>query len=221
MVERPWIDKLNFKNMQQEYKQTYESILRRGYISNELELERAFIIERKLRLMSSENPKYKEIRKQLRSIIKEYETKNWSNDSIITEEKLKESDYAELLAEKERLFLAKRKEIIRAKLVELNLNQQDLGKILDHSKSYISELMNGIYPFTKKDLLIIHRLLDIKIEDLMPLIFSSEDINKIEKTMLQLGRKDLISRLDSLLDEPTRLLPRLLNTIQHKEQQNL
>lgn len=207
--------------MQQEYKQTYESILRRGYISNELELERAFIIERKLRLMSSENPKYKEIRKQLRSIIKEYETKNWSNDSIITEEKLKESDYAELLAEKERLFLAKRKEIIRAKLVELNLNQQDLGKILDHSKSYISELMNGIYPFTKKDLLIIHRLLDIKIEDLMPLIFSSEDINKIEKTMLQLGRKDLISRLDSLLDEPTRLLPRLLNTIQHKEQQNL
>jgi len=207
--------------MQQEYKQTYESILRRGYISNELELERAFIIERKLRLMSSENPKYKEIRKQLRSIIKEYETKNWSNDSIITEEKLKESDYAELLAEKERLFLAKRKEIIRAKLVELNLNQQDLGKILDHSKSYISELMNGIYPFTKKDLLIIHRLLDIKIEDLMPLLFSLEDINKIEKTMLQLGRKDLISRLDSLLDEPTRLLPRPLDTIQHKEQQNL
>jgi len=214
------MDRLNSKNMQQEYKQTYESILRRGYISNELELERAFIIERKLRLMSSENPKYKEIRKQLRSIIKEYETKNWSNDSIITEEKLKESDYAELLAEKERLFLAKRKEIIRAKLVELNLNQQDLGKILNHSKSYISELMNGIYPFTKKDLLIIHRLLDIKIEDLMPLIFSLEDINKIEKTMLQLGRKDLISRLDSL-DETTRLFPRLLDTIQHKEQQNL
>ncbi len=207
--------------MQQEYKQTYESILRRGYISNELELERAFIIERKLRLMSSENSKYKEIRKQLRSIIKKYETKNWSNDSIITEEKLKESDYAELLAEKERLFLAKRKEIIRAKLVELNLNQQDLGKILNHSKSYISELMNGIYPFTRKDLLIIHRLLDIKIEDLMPLIFSLEDINKIEKTMLQLGRKDLISRLDSLLHEPTRLFPHYLDIIQHKEQQNL
>ena len=207
--------------MEREYEQTYESILRRGYISNELELERAFIIERKLRLMSSENSKYKEIRKQLRSIIKEYETKNWSNDSIITEEKLKESDYAELLAEKERLFLAKRKEIIRAKLVELNLNQQDLGKILNHSKSYISELMNGIYPFTRKDLLIIHRLLDIKIEDLMPLIFSLEDINKIEETMLQLGRKDLISRLDSLLPEPTRLFPHYLDIIQHKEQQNL
>lgn len=207
--------------MQQKYKQTYKAILKKGYISNELELERAFIIERKLRLMISEDPKYKEIRKQLRSIIKEYETKNCSNDSIITEEKLKESDYAELLAEKERLFLAKRKEIIREKLVELNLNQQDLGKILNHNKSYISELINGIYPFTRRDLMIIHRLLDIKIEDLIPITFSLEDINKIEKTMVQLGRKDLISRLDSWLDESTPLFPRHLDTIQHKEQQNL
>jgi len=90
--------------MEREYEQVYQAILRNKQISNELEFERALIIERKLRLLISENPKYKEIRKQLRAIIKEYETKNWSNDSIITEEKLKESDYAELLAEKERLF---------------------------------------------------------------------------------------------------------------------
>jgi len=189
------MDKLNFKNMEREYEQVYQAILRNKQISNELEFERALIIERKLRLLISENPKYKEIRKQLRAIIKEYETKNWSNDSIITEEKLKESDYAELLAEKERLFLTKRKEIIKAKLVEFNLNQQDLGKILNHSKSYISELMNGVYPFTTRDLMIIHRLLDIKIKDLISITFPLEDINKIEKTMLQLGRKDLISRL--------------------------
>ncbi|PIY12734.1 MAG: transcriptional regulator [Flexibacter sp. CG_4_10_14_3_um_filter_32_15] len=181
--------------MEREYEQVYQAILRNKQISNELEFERALIIERKLRLLISENPKYKEIRKQLRAIIKEYETKNWSNDSIITEEKLKESDYAELLAEKERLFLTKRKEIIKAKLVEFNLNQQDLGKILNHSKSYISELMNGVYPFTTRDLMIIHRLLDIKIKDLISITFPLEDINKIEKTMLQLGRKDLISRL--------------------------
>lgn len=187
--------------MEREYEQIYEAILRNKQISNELEFERALIIERKLRLLISENPKYKEIRKQLRAIIKEYETKNWSKDSIITEEKLKESDYAQLLAEKERQFLVKRKEIIKAKLVELKLNQQDLGKILNHSKSYISELMNGIYPFTRKDLLIIHRLLDIKIEDLVPTTFSLKEIDRIEKTMLQLGRKDLIGKLYSFDEE--------------------
>jgi hypothetical protein len=31
----------------------------------------------------------------LHSIIKEYEKQNWSSDSVITEEKIAESDYAE------------------------------------------------------------------------------------------------------------------------------
>lgn len=92
------------ENIEQEYKQIYEAILRNKQISNELEFERALIIERKLRLLISENPKYKEIRKELRTIIKEYEDKNWNKNSIITEEKLKASDYAEFRAEKERSF---------------------------------------------------------------------------------------------------------------------
>ncbi|AFM04861.1 Helix-turn-helix protein [Bernardetia litoralis DSM 6794] len=193
MAERPRMDKLNIKTMKQDYKK----IIEKGFIENELELERTFILERKLRLLIPKNPNYKEDRKQLRSIIKEYEKQNWSTDSIITDKKIKESDYAEQIAEQERQFLAKRKEIIKTKLLENKLNQQDLGAILKHSKSYISELMNGINSFTKKDLIIIHKLFDIKLEDLIPTTITQKDVNRMRKTIEKLGKNDLISKLYS------------------------
>ena len=110
--------------------ETYTKILKKGSISNKLELEKVLIIERKLRLLVSENPEYKEIRSQLRLIIKDYEKNNWSEDSFISDEKIKESDSAEFIANVERKFLTKRKEIIKSKLSEFGLNQQDLSLIL-------------------------------------------------------------------------------------------
>ena len=179
--------------------ETYTKIIRKGSISNELELEKALIIERKLRLLVSENPEYKEIRSQLRSIIKEYEKNNWSENSIISAEKIEESDSAEFIAETERQFLAKRKEIIKSKLTELGLNQQDLSLILNHSKSYMSELINGINPFAIKDLIIIHKLFKIKLEELIPTIIPEKEtgriktsILKINKPKLKLGKNDLV-----------------------------
>lgn len=179
--------------------ETYTKIIRKGSISNELELEKVLIIERKLRLLVSENPEYKEIRIQLRSIIKEYEKNNWSKNSIISAQKIEESDSAELVAEIERQFLAKRKEIIKSKLTELGLNQQDLGTILDHSKSYMSELINGINPFAIKDLIIIHKLFKIKLEELIPTTIPEKEtgriktsILKINKPKFKLGKDDLI-----------------------------
>ncbi|MFA5296888.1 MAG: helix-turn-helix transcriptional regulator [Lutibacter sp.] len=178
---------------------TFSKIIRKGSISNELELEEALIMERKLRLMVSENPEYKEIRNNLRSIIKAYEKDNWSKDSDINEEKIKESDSAEFIVEEERKFLAKRKEIIKSKLTELGINQQDLAIILNHNKSYVSELMNGIYPFAIKDLIIIHRLFHIKLEDLIPTTIPQKEsgriktsILKINKLKLKLGKNDLV-----------------------------
>jgi hypothetical protein len=147
--------------------QSYLKIIQKGSISNELELEQALIIERKLRLLAKENPEFAESRTQLRAIIKEYEKANWSADSIISDKKIKESDTVELIAEQERKFLENRKKIIKSKLTELGINQQDLGLILGHSKSYISELINGINPFNLKDLIIIHKLFGIKLEDLI------------------------------------------------------
>ena len=102
--------------MQQEYKDTHETILKKGHISNELELERAFIIERKIRLLIEESPNYKENRRQLPNLITEYESKNWSDDSVITEKQIKENDDAKLIAEEERVFFKKRETIIKEKL---------------------------------------------------------------------------------------------------------
>ena len=179
--------------------ETYNKIIKKGSISNELELEQALIIERKLRLLVSENPEYKEIRSQLRTIIKEYEKNNWSENSTITNEKIEESDSAENITETERQFIANRKSIIKSKLIEFGMSQQDLGLILNHSKSYISELINGINPFAIKDLIIIHKLFKIKLEELIPITIPQKEtgriktsILKINNSKLKLGKNDLI-----------------------------
>lgn len=114
-------------------------LIETGKIQNETEFERALIADRKLRVLSKENPKFKSVRKQLRDLIEQYENHNWSTESKISDKKILKSDIAELIAEKERLFIQRRKELIRKKLKNLNLTQQDFGKILGHqSKSYMS-----------------------------------------------------------------------------------
>ena len=82
-----------------------KQILKKGHISDEIGLERAMILDRKLRLLVKDNPELADERKHLRAFIKEYENKHWSKDSIISDEKIQESDFAELIAEQERRFL--------------------------------------------------------------------------------------------------------------------
>ncbi|RRJ87141.1 helix-turn-helix domain-containing protein [Flavobacterium macacae] len=171
--------------------ETYKKIIQKGSISDELEFEKALILERKLRLLSVDNPEYKEARLKLRQIIKEYEKSNWSSESEITDEKIKESDNAEFIAEQERIFILKRKEIIKEKLTDLGLNQQDLGSILGHNKTYISELMNGINPFTLKDLIIIHRLFKIKLEKLIPTTIPQKERGRIKMSILKINKPKL------------------------------
>lgn len=139
-----------------------KSILKAGKITNECDLETASILDNKLCLLVKDNPELLESRKRLRSIIKQYEKTNWSKESAIDELKIKESDIAEFIAVQERIFLEKRKNIIREKLDKLKITQQDLGKILGHGKTYMSELMNGVSPFSMRDLIILHRLFGIK-----------------------------------------------------------
>src|SRR5690606_32450598 len=95
-------------------------LLEIGKIQNELDFERALIADRKLRVLSKEDSKNKVIRKKLRDLIEDYENKNWSTSSRTTDEKIRESDLAELIAEKERQFIQNRKELIRKKLKYLN-----------------------------------------------------------------------------------------------------
>lgn len=174
-------------------------LIESGRIKNELDFERALIADRKLRVLSKNDSKFKSLRKKLRDLIEEYETQNWSSDSRISEKKLKESDVAELIAEKERLFIKRRKELIRKKIKNLNLTQQDLGKILGHNnKSYISELMNGVSPFSLKDLIVINRLLKIDLTDLVPTFLPQSDRAKIRTTIEKLDNPKLKLSKDDL-----------------------
>ena len=57
-----------------------------------------------------------------------------------------------------------KKELIKEKLKSVGLNQNDLAKILGHKKGYMSELINGLRPFSKEDIIVINRLFKIKLE---------------------------------------------------------
>lgn len=177
-----------------------EKIIAVGEIKNELDFERALIADRKLRILSKEDSKLKILRKKLRNLIQQYETTNWSENSVINDNQLKVNDIAELIAEKERLFIEKRKVLIKTKLKSINLTQQQFGLILGHrSKSYISELMNGINPFSLKDLIVINRLLKIDLIDLIPTFLPQQEqikirssIEKLENPKLKLSKDDFV-----------------------------
>lgn len=174
-------------------------LIETGKIQNELDFERALIADRKLRVLSKEDPKFKTLRKKLRDLIEQYENQNWNSESIISDKKVRESDVAELIAEKERLFIQRRKELIRKKLKSLNLTQQDFGKILDHpNKSYISELINGVSPFSLKDLIVINRLLKIHLNDLVPTFLPHSERVKIRSTIKKLDNPNLKLSNDDL-----------------------
>ncbi len=177
-----------------------EQIVESGSISNELDYDRALIADRKLRLLAKENLHFKNLRSKLRNLIEKYETAAWSVAGEIDEQKLSESDKSEKIAEAERVFIEKRKQANRKKLKELDLTQENLGTILGHkSKTHMSELMNGIKPFTLKDLIIINRLLKIEMTVLVPAFLSQEDqtkvkeaVRKLDKPKVRLSSRDLI-----------------------------
>jgi len=84
--------------------------------------------------------------------------------------------------------------LIRKRLQAYSLTQKDLGKILGHaSVSYISELVNGISPFTIHDLFVIHLLLKIEFKDLIPTMLNLDERSKITEIVNQLSNTKLRS----------------------------
>lgn len=160
-------------------------------LENEYDLQKASLLERKLRLMIDENPDLKSIRTKLRNLIKDYEDREWSDFSDISDSKIEESDKAEEVIDSEQRFINKRKESIRKKLKEFDMTQQDLGIILEHPKSYMSELMNGVSQFTLKDLVIIHRVLGINLNILIPTYLQSDTRSKVRESIRKLNKPKL------------------------------
>ena len=172
-----------------------KNVLRRGFISDEIEFERVLILYRKLRLVKENRPELAESYNHLRVLIKNYEEENWNNETEITEDRINESDTAEFLAEQERLFLKQRKQLIKTKLKAFDLNQQDLGILLGHTKSYISELINGIHPFSNKDLIIIHRIFGIKLEALIPTMIPPMEQSRLKDSLAKINKPNFYSKL--------------------------
>lgn len=181
-----------------EDKEGIRLLIRKGTLINELEYERALIADRTLRLAKND-PSVAALRKQLRDLISRYEKTHWSDENKITDHQLKESDRAEVTAEKERKFIQRRKELILSRLRHLGVRQQDLGMLLGHNKSYTSELLNGIRSFSSGDLVLIHRLLKIDLKDLFSTAIPPEilerikiSVSRISSTRLKLRDMELV-----------------------------
>lgn len=163
------------------------------------DLQKASLLERKLRLMIGENPDLKPIRKKLRDLIKDYEDKHWSDFEKITDSLVEESDKAKAIFDSELRFIQKRKDSIRKKLKEFDMTQQDLGVLLGHPKSYMSELINGVSQFTLKDLIIIHRVLGINLNILIPTSLQSETSDRVRESIKKLNKPKLRLRKTELV----------------------
>ena len=168
-------------------------------LENEYDLEKASLLERKLRLMMGENPDLKPLRKKLRDLIKEYEDRKWSELEKITDLQIDESDKAEEIVHYEQKFIRKRKDAIRKKLKEYDMTQQDLGLILGHPKSYMSELINGLSQFTLRDLVLIHSVLCIDLNILVPTFLQSETRDRVKESIEKLNKPKLKLRKTELV----------------------
>ena len=169
-----------------------EDIVQKGLINNELDYDRALIADRKLRLLAKEDLHFKNLRSKLRDIIEKYENSEWSDVYKVDDCKIIESEKTEHIAELERQFIENRKQVIRKKIKEFDLTQENLALILGHkSKTHMSELMNGIKPFTLRDLIVINRLFKIEIDLLIPMFLSKEDQKRIKEAVIKLDKPNV------------------------------
>ena len=175
-----------------------DNILKIDELNNEIEFEKATAIHGRLRWMVKEDNSLEPIRLHLKNLIKKYEAKNWAKEDEITNEQIRESDLAEKIVSAENIFVSKRKELIKNKLKKNELTQKDLGKILGHRPNYMSELMNGVRPFSKDDIVVIHRLFNIEFKDLIPPFLKKEITNHIKSTLGELNRPKMKLKIKDL-----------------------
>jgi len=168
-------------------------------LDNEYDLQKALLLDRKLRLMVKEDSSLKAIHTKLFKLIQAYEEENWTDSESITKEQVEEAETAEQLVEIERKFILQRKETIRKRLKSYDMTQQDLGILLGHKKSYMSELINGVSQFSLKDLIIIYRVLRIELSKLIPTYLQNETREKVKDSILKLNKPKLKLRKKDLI----------------------
>ena len=175
-----------------------DNILKLNELNTELEFEKASAIQGKLRWMVKDDNSLELVRQHLISLIEKYEKTHWDNVSNISDEQIKESDIAERIVSAESIFIQKRKELIREKLKESNISQKDLAKILGHRPNYMSELINGVRPFSRDDIIVIHRLFEIEFNNLIPPFLRKEVTNHIKTTLGELRNNKIGIKIKDL-----------------------
>ncbi|WP_423737076.1 helix-turn-helix domain-containing protein [Chitinophaga caseinilytica] len=157
-----------------------EKLIASGVIKNELEYQRAMVANRKLRLLAESSAHFKNLRSKLLELLEKYEKIVWSDADTVSVAQVDQSDLAAAIAEKERIFFEKRKKTIQRKLKEFNLTQEELGLILGHkSKTHMSELINGVKPFTLTDIVVISKIFKLEIDLLIPKYLTYDKIDRI------------------------------------------
>ena len=175
-----------------------DNILKIDKLNSELEFERATSIQGKLRWMVEDDNSLESVRQHLLGLIEKYETEHWSNEGAISEEQIKDSDIAEKIVNAESVFIQKRKALIKEKLSGNEMSQKDLASILGHRPNYMSELMNGVRPFSRDDIVVIHRLFKIEFNDLIPPFLKKEVTNHIKIALGELKNKKIRLRIKDL-----------------------
>ena len=175
-----------------------DNILKLNELKTEFEFEKASAIQGKLRWMVKDDSSLNPVRQHLILLIDKYEREHWDNESNISDEQIKESDIAERIVSAESIFIQKRKELIRAKLKESSISQKDLAKILGHRPNYMSELINGVRPFSRDDIIVIHRLFEIEFHNLIPPFLKKEVANHIKTTLGELKNNKVRIKLKDL-----------------------
>lgn len=175
-----------------------DNILKIDDLNSELEFEKATSIQGKLRWMVKKDSSLEPVRQHLIDLVEKYENTHWNNETQITDEQVKESDLADKVVSAENVFIQKRKELIKEKLKENEITQKDFGKILGHRPNYISELINGIRPFSRDDIIVIYRLFEIEFKDLIPPFLKKEVTNHIRTTLGKLKNKKVRLKIKDL-----------------------
>lgn len=174
------------------------ALIKSRILLTETNYERALSADRSLRLLIKEEPLFISLRDELRNLIVKYESENWSDAEGISNEQLNESLAAENLVAAEQQFFLRRKEIILSRLIALGLIQKDLGTLLNHSKSYTSELLNGIRSFSLNDLILIHKLLKIDLKDLFPTLVPIEIQERVKASVSKISSKKVRLNISEL-----------------------
>jgi len=179
-----------------------ENILKVTAIDNEFELEKATAFFNRLRLLVKEDPALKPLRAHLADLIEAYESEHWSDVDSISEKQIEESDRAERLAERVEHHIQLRRDLIRETLKAHGLNQNALGDILGHRKNYISELINGVRPFSMEDIKVIHRVLGIDYVNLIIPVIKERTAKRIRIAIKKLNKPGLKLKEEDIELEP-------------------